>query len=32
MNLDDPKSKYKKVNVQDLEDSGSIKSDKKETP
>ena len=29
MNLDDPKSKYKKVNVQDLEDSGSIKSDKK---
>ena len=27
--LENPKSKYKKVNVQDLEDSGSIKSDKK---
>ena len=27
--LDDPNSKYKKVNVQDLEDKGSIKSDEK---
>tara|TARA_R100000951_G_scaffold32235_1_gene27514 strand:- start:464 stop:1291 length:828 start_codon:yes stop_codon:yes gene_type:complete len=28
-NLDDPKSKYKTVNVQDLEDMGRVKSDKK---
>ena len=28
-NFDEPKSKYKKVNVQDLEDMGRVKSDKK---
>ena len=28
-NFDDPKSKYKTVNVQDLEDMGRVKSDKK---
>ena len=29
MNVDDPKSKYKTVDVQELEDKGKIKSDKK---